>query len=216
MRWTRTQCIACGHCCAKHLPRLGDHRGQSLRNGGRSFAVEKELWKGNEAIAEAAIRAGCDGPTSATPSRPQSEVPEYMSLHGCPSIGRACSCRRKVREWRPSTWSTARQAHRRCGAMTSSSSPGVSLKQEGHQLHGGRGAARPSSSTCMRGGPGLGTIQPGQGDYYQATRSAAATATGAPMVLAPASVQEAVDLRAGGLRPGGRLPRARWWYWRTA
>ena len=75
--------------------------------------------------------------------------------------------------------------------MTSSSSPGISLKQEGITYLAG--AEVPSVIVnCMRGGPGLGTIQPGQGDYFQATRGGG-NGDYRTVVLAPANVQEAVD-----------------------
>ncbi|MGN0964070.1 MAG: 3-methyl-2-oxobutanoate dehydrogenase subunit VorB, partial [Dysosmobacter sp.] len=76
-------------------------------------------------------------------------------------------------------------------AMTSSSSPGISLKQEGITYLAG--AELPAVIVnCMRGGPGLGTIQPGQGDYYQATRGGG-NGDYRTVVLAPSNVQEAVD-----------------------
>ena len=68
--------------------------------------MEKELWKGNEAIAEAALRAGCDC-YFGYPITPQSEVPEYMSAH-MPKLGKVLS-RQRV-SLQPSTWSTAQAA----------------------------------------------------------------------------------------------------------
>lgn len=149
---------------------------------------EKKLMKGNEAFAEAAIRAGCDA-YFGYPITPQSEVLEYLA---------------------------AQQPHQRTGmvllqaeseiaainmvygaagtgkrVMTSSSSPGISLKQEGISYLAG------SELPClvlnvMRGGPGLGTIQPSQSDYFQATKGGG-HGDYRTIVLAPASVQEMAD-----------------------
>lgn len=149
---------------------------------------EKRLMKGNEAIAEAAIRAGCDA-YFGYPITPQSEVIEYLA---------------------------AQEPHKRTGmvllqaeseiaainmvygaagtgkkAMTSSSSPGISLMQEGISYMAG------SEIPCLivnvvRGGPGLGTIQPSQADYFQATKGGG-HGDYKLIVLAPASVQEMAD-----------------------
>ena len=148
--------------------------------------MAKELWKGNEAIAEAAIRAGCDC-FFGYPITPQSEVPEYMSLH-MPEHG-------KVFVQSESELAAINMVYGAAGAgmraMTSSSSPGVSLKQEGITYLAG--AELPAVIVnCMRGGPGLGTIQPAQGDYYQATRGGG-NGDYRTVVLAPSNVQEAVD-----------------------
>ena len=148
--------------------------------------MAKELWKGNEAIAEAAIRAGCDC-FFGYPITPQSEVPEYMSVH-LPKAG-------GVFVQSESEIAAINMVYGAGGAgkraMTSSSSPGISLKQEGITYLAG--AEVPAVIVnCMRGGPGLGTIQPGQGDYYQATRGGG-NGDYRTVVLAPANVQEAVD-----------------------
>lgn len=148
--------------------------------------MEKELWKGNEAIAEAAIRAGCDC-FFGYPITPQSEVPEYLSLH-MPQHG-------KVFVQAESEVAAINMVYGAAGAgmraMTSSSSPGVSLKQEGITYLAG--AELPAVIVnCMRGGPGLGTIQPAQGDYFQATRGGG-NGDYRTLVLAPYNVQEAVD-----------------------
>ena len=147
----------------------------------------KELWKGNEAIAEAAIRAGCDC-FFGYPITPQSEVPEYLSAH-MPQHG-------KVFVQAESEVAAINMVYGAAGAgmraMTSSSSPGISLKQEGITYLAG--AELPAVIVnCMRGGPGLGTIQPGQGDYFQATRGGG-NGDYRTVVLAPANIQEAVDL----------------------
>ena len=148
--------------------------------------MEKELWKGNEAIAEAAIRAGCDC-FFGYPITPQSEVPEYMSLH-MPEHGRVFVQSESEVAAINMVYGAAGAGMR---AMTSSSSPGISLKQEGITYLAG--AELPCVIVnCMRGGPGLGTIQPAQGDYFQATRGGG-NGDYRTVVLAPSNVQEAVD-----------------------
>jgi len=148
--------------------------------------MAKELWKGNEAIAEAAIRAGCDC-FFGYPITPQNEIPEYMSLH-LPKLG-------KVFVQSESELAAINMVYGAAGAgmraMTSSSSPGISLKQEGITYLAG--AELPAVIVnCMRGGPGLGSIQPGQSDYYQATRGGG-NGDYRTLTLAPSNVQEAVE-----------------------
>ena len=148
--------------------------------------MAKELWKGNEAVAEAAIRAGYDC-YFGYPITPQSEVPEYMSSH-MPKNGR-------VFVQAESELAAINMVYGAggCGlkAMTSSSSPGMSLKQEGISYM--VGSEIPAVIVnCMRGGPGLGTIQPGQSDYYQATRGGG-NGDYRMVCLAPCNIQEAVD-----------------------
>lgn len=149
--------------------------------------MDRVLMKGNEAIAEAAIRAGCRA-YFGYPITPQNELPEYMARH-LPEIG-------GVFLQAESEVASINMVYGAAGAgarvMTSSSSPGVSLMQEGLSYIVG------SELPCvvvnmMRGGPGLGNIAPAQGDYFQATRSAG-HGDGRVIVLAPASIQEAVDL----------------------
>ncbi len=148
--------------------------------------MDKELWKGNEAIAEAAIRAGCDC-FFGYPITPQSEVPEYMSVH-LPQHGGVFVQSESELAAINMVYGAAGSGMR---AMTSSSSPGVSLKQEGITYLAG--AEVPAVIVnCMRGGPGLGDIQPAQGDYYQATRGGG-NGDYRTLVLAPSNVQEAVD-----------------------
>jgi len=148
--------------------------------------VEKELWKGNEAIAEAAIRAGCDC-FFGYPITPQSEVPEYMSVH-LPKAGGVFVQSESEIAAINMVYGAAGSGMR---AMTSSSSPGISLKQEGITYLAG--AEVPAVIVnCMRGGPGLGTIQPSQGDYFQATRGGG-NGDYRTVVLAPSNVQETVD-----------------------
>ena len=147
----------------------------------------KVLMKGNEAIAEAAIRAGCDA-YFGYPITPQTEVLEYMSRR-MPELNR-----------------TFVQAESELGAvnmvygaactgarvMTTTSSPGFSLMQEGVSY------IAMSFVPCvivniMRGGPGLGNIQPAQGDYFQMTKGGG-HGDYHLIVLAPSTVQETVDL----------------------
>ena len=148
--------------------------------------MEKELWKGNEAIAEAAIRAGCNC-FFGYPITPQSEVPEYMSVHLPEAGGVFVQSESEVAAINM-VYGAAGSGMR---AMTSSSSPGISLKQEGISYLAG--AELPCVIVnCMRGGPGLGTIQPSQGDYFQATRGGG-NGDYRTVVLAPSNVQETVD-----------------------
>ena len=126
--------------------------------------MAKELWKGNEAIAEAAIRGGCEC-FFGYPITPQSEVPEYMSVH-LPAAGGVFVQSESEVAAINMVYGAAGTGKR---TMTSSSSPGISLKQEGITYLAA--AELPCVIVnCMRGGPGLGTIQPAQGDYFQATR----------------------------------------------
>jgi len=144
--------------------------------------------KGNEAVAEAAIRAGADA-YFGYPITPQSEVLEYLmaekphertgmvvlqaesEVAAINMVYGGAGCGKKV--------------------MTSSSSPGVSLKQEGISYIAG--AELPCLIVnVVRGGPGLGTIQPGQSDYFQSTKGGG-HGDYRLIVLAPASVQEMAD-----------------------
>lgn len=149
---------------------------------------ELRLMKGNEAVAEAAIRAGADG-YFGYPITPQSEVLEYLmaerpyettgmvvlqaesEVAAINMIYGGASCGKKV--------------------ITSSSSPGISLKMEGISYMAG--AELPAVIVnVVRGGPGLGTIQPSQSDYFQATKGGG-HGDYRLLVLAPASVQEMYD-----------------------
>jgi 2-oxoglutarate ferredoxin oxidoreductase subunit alpha len=152
--------------------------------------MEKELrlMKGNEAVAEAAIRAGADG-YFGYPITPQSEIIEYLmdanpyertgmvvlqaesEIAAINMVYGGAGCGKKV--------------------MTTSSSPGISLKQEGISYIAG------AELPCLivnvaRGGPGLGTIQPSQSDYFQAVKGGG-HGDYHLIVLAPASVQEMAD-----------------------
>ena len=149
---------------------------------------QKMLMKGNEAIAEAAIQAGCRF-FFGYPITPQNQVPEYMSKR-LPKIEGGCFLQAE------SEVAAINMVYGAAGAgarvMTSSSSPGISLKQEGISYI--VGAELPCVIVNMvRGGPGLGSIQPAQSDYYQSTRGGG-HGDYRMLVLAPSSVQEAVEL----------------------
>ena len=154
---------------------------------------EVTLMKGNEAVAHAAIRYGCDG-YFGYPITPQSEVLETLE---------------ELMPWE-TTGMVVLQAESEVAAinmvyggaatgkavMTSSSSPGISLKQEGISYIAA--AMLPALIlNVMRGGPGLGTIQPSQADYFQATKGGG-HGDYHLIVLSPSSVQEMVDFVALG------------------
>lgn len=149
--------------------------------------MAKELWEGNQAIAEAAIRGGVEA-FFGYPITPQTELLEYMSAR-MPELGRAFLQAESEVASINMVYGAA------CGgarAMSSSSSPGISLMQEGLSYI----AASEVPAVLvdvMRGGPGLGNIQPSQSDYFQMTRSAG-HGDFHPIVLAPATIQEAVDI----------------------
>lgn len=149
--------------------------------------MAKQLMKGNEAIGEAAIQAGCRY-FFGYPITPQNEVPEYMSRR-MPKVG-------GVFLQAESEVSAINMVYGAAGAgarvMTSSSSPGISLKQEGISYIAG--SELPAVIiNIIRGGPGLGGIQPAQSDYFQATKGGGHGDYNL-FVFAPASVQEMVDL----------------------
>lgn len=148
---------------------------------------EKVLMKGNEAVAEAAIRAGCRL-YFAYPITPQSELIEYMSRMMPKVNGTFIQAESEVAAINMIYGAAG------CGkrAMTSSSSPGISLKQEGISYIAG--ANLPAVIVnVQRGGPGLGDIQPSQGDYFQATKGGG-HGDYRSIVLAPYSVQEFADM----------------------
>ena len=149
--------------------------------------MAKILMKGNEAFGKAAITAGCHY-FFGYPITPQSELPEYLSRE-LPKVGGAFVQAESELAAINMVYGAGGSGTR---VMTSSSSPGVALKQEG--LTYAAGAEVPCVVlNVMRGGPGLGTIQPSQGDYYMATRGGGNGDYRTP-VFAPASVQEAVDM----------------------
>jgi 2-oxoglutarate ferredoxin oxidoreductase subunit alpha len=149
--------------------------------------MTRELWKGNEAIAEASVRAGLEA-YFGYPITPQTEILEYLSRR-MPELGR-----------------TFVQAESELGAinmvygaacagvrvMSTSSSPGVSLMMEGISYIAGTEIPAVLVNV-MRGGPGLGNIAPSQGDYNQAVHGGG-HGDYRNIVLAPASVQESIDL----------------------
>ena len=145
--------------------------------------TEKTLRKGNEALAEGAIRAGCRF-FAGYPITPQNEVPEYMSAHMADAGGAFVQAESEVAAINM-VYGAASTGTR---SMTSSSSPGVSLKQEGITY------LASADLPClivnvMRGGPGLGSISGAQGDYFQATRGGG-NGDYHIIVLAPNSVEE--------------------------
>ena len=145
------------------------------------------LMKGSEAIAEAAIRAGARY-FFGYPITPQTEIPEYMSAR-MPEVG-GCFLQAVSEVAAINMIYGAAGAGAR--ALTSSSSPGVSLKQEGISYCAG--AQLPAVIlNVMRGGPGLGNIQASQGDYFQAVKGGG-NGDYHLLTYAPASVQEAIDI----------------------
>ncbi|HMQ80945.1 MAG TPA: 3-methyl-2-oxobutanoate dehydrogenase subunit VorB [Ignavibacteria bacterium] len=148
--------------------------------------METKLMKGNEALAEAAIQAGCDA-YFGYPITPQSEVLEYLAKEMPGRGGVVLQAESEV--------ASINMIYGAAGAgfrsMTSSSSPGISLMQEGISYIAG------AELPCLivnvnRAGPGLGTIQPGQGDYFQSTKGGG-HGDYRLIVLAPSSVQEMAD-----------------------
>lgn len=149
--------------------------------------MAKELLKGNVAFAEAAVRAGCEA-YFGYPITPQTELLEHMSRR-MPELGRIfLQAESEVAAVNMIYGAAAAGAR----VMTSSSSPGISLMQEGFSYMAGSDVPAVIID-IMRGGPGLGNIQPSQADYNQVTKSAG-HGDYHPIVLAPATVQEAIDL----------------------
>lgn len=141
---------------------------------------------GNEALAEAAVLAGCDA-YFGYPITPQNEIIAYMSKR-MPEEGRVFVQSESELAAINMVYGAAATGKR---AMTSSSSPGISLMQEGISYLAG--AELPAVVVnVMRGGPGLGNIAPSQGDYFQATRGGG-HGDYRTVVLGPWSVQELVD-----------------------
>ena len=153
--------------------------------------ADKVLMKGNEAIAEAAIIAGCRH-YFGYPITPQTEIAAYMAKR-MPKIG---GCFLQAESEIAAINMVYGVASAGLRVMTSSSSPGISLKGEG--LSYLAGSDLPSLVVnVQRGGPGLGGIQPSQSDYFQATR-AGGHGDFRMIVLAPASVQEMAELTVKG------------------
>ncbi|MBN1426823.1 MAG: 3-methyl-2-oxobutanoate dehydrogenase subunit VorB [Anaerolineae bacterium] len=159
--------------------------------------MTKEMLKGNEAIAEAAVRVGLEA-YFGYPITPQTELLEYLSRRMV-ELGRVFLQAESEVAAVNMVYGAACAGVR---VMSSSSSPGFSLMQEGLSYIAG------SELPCvvvdvMRGGPGLGNILPSQGDYFQVTRSAG-HGDFHPIVLAPASVQEAIDFTVLGFELADR------------
>ncbi|MDR2362827.1 MAG: 3-methyl-2-oxobutanoate dehydrogenase subunit VorB [Spirochaetaceae bacterium] len=149
--------------------------------------TEKVLLKGNDAIAESAIRAGC-GAYFGYPITPQNEIIAYMAKHMLEKGRVFIQAESEVAAINMVYGASAAGAR----SMTSSSSPGISLKQEG--ISYAAGADSPLVVVnVVRGGPGLGSIAPSQGDYNQSTRGGG-HGDYRCIVLAPKSVQECADL----------------------
>src|SRR3989304_1816128 len=149
--------------------------------------MARELLKGNVAMAEAAIRAGVEA-YFGYPITPQTELLEAMARR-LPELNRVFLQAESEVAAINMVYGAACTGAR---AMTSSSSPGVSLMQEGLSYIAG------SEVPCvlvdvMRGGPGLGNIAPAQSDYFQMVKGGG-HGDYRPIVLAPATVQEAIDL----------------------
>jgi 2-oxoglutarate ferredoxin oxidoreductase subunit alpha len=148
---------------------------------------ERVLLRGNEAIAEAAIRAGCQC-YFAYPITPQGELLEYMARH-MPRLGRAFVQAESEVAAINMVFGAAAVGVR---TMTSSSSPGISLKQEGISYLAGSNLPAVIVNV-VRGGPGLGNIAPAQCDYFQATKGGG-HGDYHMIVLAPSTVAEAGEL----------------------
>ncbi len=153
--------------------------------------AEKVLMKGNEAIAEAAIQAGCRH-YFGYPITPQTEVAAYMAKR-MPKIGGVFL---QAESEVASINMVYGAAATGCRVMTSSSSPGISLKSEGLSYIAGSDVPA-FVVNVQRGGPGLGGIQPSQSDYFQATKGGG-HGDYRMIVLAPASVQEMASLTIKG------------------
>ena len=151
--------------------------------------MAKKLMKGNEALAEAAIRAGCEG-FFGYPITPSTEFLEYMAKR-MPELGRAFVQAESEVAAINMVYGAACTGKR---VMTASSSPGLSLMMEGISYIAGTELPMVIVNV-MRGGPGLGNIAPSQGDYYQMVKGGG-HGDYFPIALAPASVQEAVDSMA--------------------
>ena len=153
--------------------------------------MTRELWEGNQAIAEAAVRAGLEA-YFGYPITPQTEVLEYLSRR-MPELGRTFVQAESELAAINMVFGAGASGVR---AMTSTSSPGFSLQQEGISYIAG------SELPCVilnvvRGGPGLGTIQPAQSDYFQSTKGGG-HGDYRLIVLAPSSVQEMADFAGLG------------------
>lgn len=163
--------------------------------------MERSLMKGNEAIAEAAMRAGCKC-FFGYPITPQTEISAYLAKKMAKAGGVFLQAESEIAAINMVLGASSTGTR----VMTSSSSPGISLKAEGISYIAG------SDLPCViinvqRGGPGLGGIQPSQADYWQATR-ALGHGDFHVIVFAPSSVQEMVDMvvKAFDLADEYRMP----------
>ncbi len=168
-------------------PDLSGRCYRNLEIRGVIVLAEKILMKGNEAIGEASVVAGCRH-YFGYPITPQSELIEYMAKRMPQVEGVFLQAESEISAINMVYGAAAAG----CRVMTSSSSPGISLKQEGISYIAG------SQLPCVivnmqRGGPGLGSIQPGQADYFQATKGGG-HGDYRNIVLAPNSVQEMADI----------------------
>lgn len=155
--------------------------------GTKDQTVEKILVRGNEAVAMGAIDAGCRL-FFGYPITPQNEIPEYLSKHLPPLGGEFIQAESEIASINMLLGASATGAR----AMSSSSSPGISLMQEG--LSYMAGSELPVVIVNIsRSGPGLGGISASQGDYFQATRGGG-HGDYRMIVLAPSTVQEMYDL----------------------
>ena len=148
--------------------------------------MERNLMKGNEALAEAAIRAGCKC-FFGYPITPQTELAAYMAKRMHKAGGVFLQAESEIAAINMVLGAASTGVR----AMTSSSSPGISLKSEGVSYIAGSDLPAVIINV-ERGGPGLGGIQPSQADYWQATK-ALGHGDFQLLVYAPASVQEMVD-----------------------
>ena len=152
--------------------------------------MNKQLMSGNSAIGEAAIQAGCKF-YFGYPITPQNELPEYMSARLAEEKGAAfLQAESEVGAINMVIGASSVGAR----VMTSSSSPGISLKQEGISYLAGQELPAVIINV-VRGGPGLGSIYAAQSDYFQSTRGGG-HGDYRTIVLAPASVQELADMTA--------------------
>lgn len=149
--------------------------------------MERNLMKGNEALAEAAIRAGCKC-FFGYPITPQTELAAYMAKRMHKAGGVFLQAESEIAAINMVLGAASTGVR----AMTSSSSPGISLKSEGISYLAGSDVPAVIINV-QRGGPGLGGIQPSQADYWQATK-ALGHGDFHLLVFAPASVQEMVDM----------------------
>src|SRR5512142_784833 len=149
--------------------------------------MPKELWEGNQALAEAAVRGGVEA-FFGYPITPQTELLEYMSAR-MPNLNRVFLQAESEVAAINMVYGAV------CGGarvMTSSSSPGISLMQEGLSYIAAS-EVPVVLVDVMRGGPGLGNIAPAQADYFQLTKGGG-HGDYRPIVRAPAGVQEAANL----------------------